>query len=835
MKRGRAAAAAAPSRPPLAARAQPTLNSFFKKPKPAAEDAVPSAAAVEDAVPSSAPVCVAWGALVRPLAELSPPSRARAAWGGRHYDCPFASDARHPSAGCGALDAIRRSASANGGNGNGNPGGAARAGAAGGPTGWQRSNFVLVLRAAVADGSAVRAAASDDDVTLAEHVLSTLPHDAQALLAALYYAPSDGWHRLSAPPGGRPLAGAAPCLAHAAGSGTEADADDAGETALRALAAAGLVDVADAALPAAAALLPLLRASEADTVARGAGVARAGASAAEALATTLRRAGADTPSSPLRARLLATLGPVARLAPHAGESLLRLHRVALVLAGYSPPEAAALLSCDIASLRLPFAACHVSDAPSLLPAPARGCARGIAAGAAALHAAAAACDALDTAAVRGDADGAYAALHEATTALLNAPVQSGMSGSGVMPQQCHVAGALWRACRVALCRLSLRGCGLLERQRRFEDACHYLRALRASAACAACAACAPLRAEAALRLALDLEHAGAKEEALTCAEHALGIGAGASGAAAAAADVAVVLRLGAAHVGLCRVAARLGVPPRRWRPPPLPALPAAPAETLHLPRYADGAWRLSTRTRASNDASTTPSVEAAVLHHYAAPAQGAWRGVHTENGPFIALFAALMRHVIDDVASAPGTWLCPLADGPLDYGAGIAAARPHATAARLAQIAAWPPQRLADEVFAAAAPDEEEAQQQGGVRAPHRRGAGAPCALRRRALAAVAGGLGGAAVAALCDAFGRAYDAAAAGFPDLIIWQEAEAEQSSGDAAALLAPPRPASCVRAVEVKGPGDRLSDRQRAAHALLLAAGVDARVCYVVATPA
>jgi hypothetical protein len=303
-------------------------------------------------------------------------------------------------------------------------------------------------------------------------------------------------------------------------------------------------------------------------------------------------------------------------------------------------------------------------------------------------------------------------------------------------------------------------------------------------------------------------------------------------------------------VGLCRVVARLGVPPRRWRPPlpPALALRAAPEETLPLPRRAaDGAWPLLPHARggASNDARSTPSVEAAVLHHYA---RSAWRGAHAENGPWVALFAALMRHVIDDVAAAPGAWLCPLADGPLDYGAGIAAARPHATAARLAQVAAWTPQRLCDEVFAAAARDADEAEEaEGGVGArapaPHRRGAGAPCALRRRDLAAVAGGLGGAAVAAVCDAFSRAYDAAAAGFPDLLIWQEeaavddvADADADDADVAlAPRAPPRPALCVRAVEVKGPGDRLSDRQRGAHALLLRAGVDVRVCYVVATPA
>jgi hypothetical protein len=84
----------------------------------------------------------------------------------------------------------------------------------------------------------------------------------------------------------------------------------------------------------------------------------------------------------------------------------------------------------------------------------------------------------------------------------------------------------------------------------------------------------------------------------------------------------------------------------------------------------------------------------------------------------------------------------------------------------------------------------------------------------------------------VCAAFAASYDAAAAGFPDLLLWRDAPGDAVGGGDVSTA--PAPASAVRFVEVKGPGDRLSDRQRAAHALLLAAGVRCCVCYVAAAP-
>ena len=78
----------------------------------------------------------------------------------------------------------------------------------------------------------------------------------------------------------------------------------------------------------------------------------------------------------------------------------------------------------------------------------------------------------------------------------------------------------------------------------------------------------------------------------------------------------------------------------------------------------------------------------------------------------------------------------------------------------------------------------------------------------------MAGALGGRLLAAVCAAFCEDYCGAACGFPDLLLW-------------------RPGlRLARCVEVKGPGDKLSDRQRATLHRLLAAGGDCWLCHVVA---
>jgi Fanconi-associated nuclease 1 len=104
--------------------------------------------------------------------------------------------------------------------------------------------------------------------------------------------------------------------------------------------------------------------------------------------------------------------------------------------------------------------------------------------------------------------------------------------------------------------------------------------------------------------------------------------------------------------------------------------------------------------------------------------------------------------------------------------------------------------------------------------------------------------LGGPALAALCDALAADRKALDAGLPDLLLWRvEGRAPHApfapapphglgGADAPELALPPGARVAVRFVEVKSPNDKLSDKQRVWLRILRAAGVDARVCRVLA---
>ena len=84
----------------------------------------------------------------------------------------------------------------------------------------------------------------------------------------------------------------------------------------------------------------------------------------------------------------------------------------------------------------------------------------------------------------------------------------------------------------------------------------------------------------------------------------------------------------------------------------------------------------------------------------------------------------------------------------------------------------------------------------------------------------VAGGLGGAAVAAVCAAFSLDHGSASHGLPDLLFWAAAAPEFEGGGYYG----------VRFVEVKGPGDSVSPHQRLWLARLHELGVPAVVARV-----
>ena len=745
---------------------QSSISRFFASPSPGG---APPAAPPP---PPAALPLPAWGAVVSRERERLPcaPPFSQLAWCGPCFSHPFANDTRHPSAGHGgSLDRIRASGSAYA---------SSPAAAAAGPHGWLRRNLSLVLASVNKPG--VAPGVAREDAALAS-TLHSFPPDRLALVASLFYSRDAGFHRLAGR--ARPPA-AAPAL------GTLSLADlrslENGDSHLH---APPCISLASAASPPPPAFLStLLTSAEADGVARAAGVARGGhASRADALAAAL---GASSPSHERRRLVSAALsaaGPVVSLRSDVGDSLVRIHRIAFVAAGYTPAEASSLLGQDMEALRLGRRGGMMRAAtPPASPAPAAAdnaaaddgaaAASSVAEAAALLHSAAACCDALHSAASRGDADAAFAALHSASCLLL--PPSSPPPPLTSSP----LASVLTAAALESACRCVLRGCSLLERESRASDALHYLRCLlHPHSPAASSPTCALPRSEAALRLALACERLGRGEEGLLACIAALESRGGGGGGAA-----------GAARVGLGRVAARLAAPPRRWRAPQcIPVVFDAPSEKAAIPRRAsDGAWLIARRAAvdqeanaadgsgdgsgaggdsgsdASPESGSTGSVEEASLRWLAKPENGGWSGAHTENAPWVALYSHLFRDLLigepiaadggggaDDgdgssggggvggssggVGSGGGQsvrgaqWLSPLADGPLCFRSpGLAAAFPSEVAARCDAIRCMSPAQLSSEVAASIAATASPLHGGGA----HTRGIGAPLPMDRGVL-----------------------------------------------------------------------------------------------------
>ena len=723
---------------------------------------------------------------------VQPPCLSSLAWVSRHYETPsvFAGDTRHPSAGGGALDAVRRKPQVPPPVGVVVP----PARAAAGPDGWQARNLRLVLQAAVC--TSLRNAVDGDCVAVADAVLSLAP-TAQALLAALFYAPDVGsWHRLVP---GRHVAASAPSLPLANGDGDCEEERNACLTALLQLQAIDLAAPPDA-------VAALLSVGEADNLVRRAGVARCGGESRTALVAALTRTQRVTPTkAALITQLASIAGPVARLTAPVALALAQLHRLVFVCSGCSPEDTVSLLSQDMAALGTAKIATSI--------APARLCPASAAQAATHMHAAAALLDAVHAAATSGDLNAACRAMHDASCLLMD-EAAPGDDASRV----CDITWALRRARRSIACRALLRGVALLERARRYEDASHYALVLLTSPSALACDACHLALGEAALRRCLDLEHTGAKDESLACAERIL----------VAKHNGQQAWPQGAALVALSRFVARMAVPPRRWKTPVgLPVILDAPEVKLTLRRDPSTAeWLIPDASNGTTNHLAIRSVEAAVLAHYAA--HGGWAGSHTENSPWAALFSLLFDTVIlggdgDGNAPPPGTWLCPLADTPLDFGAGIAHRRPLATAARCASLRAMSPAQLAEDVTATQQRLRGENEALG---VQHRRGGGWPCSLPAEMLPHLAAAVGGPLCASLCEAYAHSYDTCMCGYPDLILWRR---KQQAGGAAGG------SYDFRLVEVKGPGDKLSDRQRWSLSLLTKGGADVSVCYVAASAA
>uniref|UniRef100_A0A383VBR8 Fanconi-associated nuclease n=1 Tax=Tetradesmus obliquus TaxID=3088 RepID=A0A383VBR8_TETOB len=297
---------------------------------------------------------------------------------------------------------------------------------------------------------------------------------------------------------------------------------------------------------------------------------------------------------------------------------------------------------------------------------------------------------------------------------------------------------------------------LLEKQKRWGEAVELLRLLLGGNGCVA------RRGDWWERLAINLEHQGLAEQALEAVESSL-------------ADAWV--RWGD-RLGLQRRLLRLAKPPRRWRRPAwAPQAEWEPPEVAITGRPLNCTVGLKSRFYGLDGSQVT--VEALALQHYASAEGGGWQGLHCEGGVWATLFGLLLWDVI--FASVPDVLRSPFQVAPLDLGSEcFYSARRDALDRQLSRIADGEAGAILSATWAA-----HSGQMCRGVNWQR---------FEQALLLDIVECVGGLGLAAVLRLMAEDHSGAAGGLPDLLLWRPAD------------------RCAKAVEVKGPRDRLSHQQR-----------------------
>ena len=212
------------------------------------------------------------------------------------------------------------------------------------------------------------------------------------------------------------------------------------------------------------------------------------------------------------------------------------------------------------------------------------------------------------------------------------------------------------------------------------------------------------------------------------------------------------------------------------------------------------------------------------------------QGSHCEGSPLRSLFTLLMWDCL--FADVPNVFQTPYQDAPLDLDVPgrFYRARRAAIGARVQAVARMSAHELRVEV-------ERAMREHAGVCARFLPAYGQETA-RGADLPWIAACVGGRALATVCMVLCRDCKHFAGGLPDLLLWR-IDAVERDGDSGGLRA--RRVQLAEAagggldgavvwsaraklVEVKGPRDRLSDRQMAWLHLLAGGGAEVEVCYV-----
>ncbi|WIA16211.1 hypothetical protein OEZ85_012924 [Tetradesmus obliquus] len=320
---------------------------------------------------------------------------------------------------------------------------------------------------------------------------------------------------------------------------------------------------------------------------------------------------------------------------------------------------------------------------------------------------------------------------------------------------------------------------LLEKQKRWGEAVELLRLLLGGNGCVV------RRGDWWERLAINLEHQGLAEQALEAVESSL-------------ADAWV--RWGD-RLGLQRRLLRLAKPPRRWRRPAwAPQAEWEPPEVAITGRPLNCTVGLKSRFYGLDGSQVT--VEALALQHYTSAEGGGWQGLHCEGGVWATLFGLLLWDVI--FASVPDVLRSPFQVAPLDLGSEcFYSARRDALDRQLSRIADGEAGAILSATWAA-----HSGQMCRGVNWQR---------FEQALLLDIVECVGGLGLAAVLRLMAEDHSGAAGGLPDLLLWRHSD------------------RCAKAVEVKGPRDRLSHQQRFWLAAMADSGMAVEVLKVREPPA
>eukprot|EP01119_Soliformovum_irregulare_P025846 TRINITY_DN9672_c0_g1_i1.p1 TRINITY_DN9672_c0_g1~~TRINITY_DN9672_c0_g1_i1.p1 ORF type:complete len:756 (-),score=205.73 TRINITY_DN9672_c0_g1_i1:194-2461(-) len=280
------------------------------------------------------------------------------------------------------------------------------------------------------------------------------------------------------------------------------------------------------------------------------------------------------------------------------------------------------------------------------------------------------------------------------------------------------------------------------------------------------------------RLTLDFEHLGKKEDSLHLCETAL-----------KDATVSRAFMTGI-HSRLCR----LSKPPRRWKPPPpLPFPVLAPNEVTIFGKLLTSVTGVKSKFQSIAGGPVT--VEAYAMEYYGTEG---WESLHSEGSVFRALFSILMWDVI--FAEIPDVFQTPFQDAPLDLLTdAFFSSRRELVERKLEEISS---NSQLDELVESSWKLHHGISCRGISWEFH----------NLEKLKQISICFGGKALAGMFRLFCEDYKGWSSGLPDLILWKS---EQKLG---------------KLSEVKGPRDRLSNKQRAWITQLVSFGVQIDVCYV-----